>query len=202
VDQPNVELPDILDVSPEAVSQTEAALDPQVHPPDDARVDLDKKTGAVYKRWAMLLTIERALRSTTASKLVCFFVQARVRPSGIAGDRTVGKRVFSRYFVNFPVLNGQEVNPGHAGMNERSMKSVVSLIKAAGLAPTDMTDTGLKAAFLSYLFPKETDVNESPLIGKEFVGNCVEQPNNSPKARFPRDTSVELWLPAPVPVTE
>lgn len=193
--QPTVELPDILDISPEAVLTAEASLDPQVKPPADARVDTDKKTSAEYKRWAMRLSIDKVQRSATESKLTVFFVQARVRPSGVPGDKNVGKYVFSRYFVNFRVLNGLEVNEGHTGMNNRSMKSIVSLIKSAGLAPDDMADTGLKAAFLVHLFPKDTEPHTSPLIGKTFIGNCVEQPNNSPKAKFPRDTSVELWLP-------
>lgn len=203
-DQPTVELPDIIDVSPEAVSSTEAALDPQVKPPADARVDVDKKTGVERKRWAMSLSIERAERSSTSTGLVCFYVQARVRPSGIPGDKNVGKYVFSRYFVNFPILNGTITEPAsHVFMNERSMKSIVSLLKAANLAPENMATEGLKASYLAHIFPKDTDVNQSPLLGNLFVGNCVEQPNNSPKAKYPRETSVELWLPAPtLPDTE
>jgi hypothetical protein len=189
------EMPDIMDVSPEAAAAAEASLDPDVKVPVKARKDVDKKTQDEYFRWTDSLVIEKAQRGKTTSGLTEFFIQAKIRPDGDPENKNIGKRVFSRYRVNFKVLRGQEKSPGHEIMNRLALAAIISLLKATSFAPQDASATGLKAALLTHLFPAEVEPHESPLVGKVAVGNICDKPNKGQNARKPRQTEVETWLP-------
>lgn len=192
------QLPDIFDVSPEAVAAAEASLDPDVKPPVGAREDTDKKTGDKYYRWTEAVTLEVVQRKRSASGLTEFYVQAKVRP-GAVPSKNVGKRVFSRYRINFKVLNGMESNPKHEIMNRLSMPSIMSLLKATGFAPSD-PNAGLPASLLLHLFPAEVETHESPLTGKVLLASICDAPNKGGKR--PRQTEVETWVAAPMDETE
>lgn len=189
------QLPDIMDVSPEATQAAEAALDPNVKVPENAREDKDKKTGDSYFRWPENLVIEKAQSSRSASGLTVFFVQAKIRASEGSLADNLGRRVFTRYRLNFRVLNGQEDNPGHEIMNRLSLTAITSLLRATGFLPTDAKTKGITAALLKHVFPNDTDVHDSPIVGKTAIGNLVNRPNKGEGARHPRQTEVETWLP-------
>jgi len=194
-----LDLPDIMDVSPETAAAAEASLDPDVKIPNKARKDVDKKTGDEYFRWSDILVIEKAQRGRTQTGLTEFFIQAKIRPDGDPDNKNVGKRVFSRYRVNFKVLSGAEQNPGHEVMNRIALAAILSLLKATGFAPLDAATAGLKAALLTHVFPAEVEPHDSPLVGLVVVGNICNKPNKGQNARRDRQTEVETWLP---PVTE
>lgn len=194
-------LPDIYDISPETISETEAGLNPNLIPPDGARKDTDKN-GEVYFRWPELLLIEKAQSTRTKSGLTEFFVQAKVRPT--EGSGNVSKRVFSRYRVNFKVMRGEEENGGHRVMNRLSMTGLLSLLKSTGFLPNTVSTTGVPAALLLHLFPTyvPTEIDSiannvtSELVEKIAVGNIVDRPNKG-NPKYPRTVEVETWLPAP-----
>ena len=196
-DDMEITLPDMVDISAEAVQQAEASLDPSVPPPSYARKDTDKKTGDEIFRWNDNLLIEHTERKRAKSGLTVFYVRAKIRPNGEAENKSVGKKINCNYRINFKVVAGTEDNEGHKIMNHLSTRSLLSLLKATGFAPKDSAG-GLPVSLLAALFPLESDAFVSPLVGKVAVGNVVNRPNKqATEERYKRQTEVESWLPAP-----
>lgn len=188
------QLPDVLDVTPETIAAAEASLDPEVKPPADARHDKDKQNNE-YWRWSEIMVIEKAeLKRSPTSGLTVFFIQSKVRPNGSPDHRNAEKKVFTRYHVNFPVLAGLEQNDKHEIMNRLSMRSIASLLKATALMPDDASSKGLSGSYLKQIFPADTEVHASPLVGQIVTGVVVNAPN---KRDNTRTNSVEAWLPKP-----
>jgi hypothetical protein len=188
------ELPDVMDISPEAIAAVENSLSPDPVPPPTARRDVDRK-GNEYFRWSEQFVLEALTRSVAPSGLTVYFVQAKIRPNGEENHKNAGKRVYSRYRINYKVISGSVENPGHEIMNRLSLRSLVSLLKATEAMPDDVGTKGLGASYLMALFPKEEDIVQSPLIGRIVTGTVVNSPDKRENARNPRNNEVETWLP-------
>ena len=191
----DLELPDVLDISPEAIAAAESSLDPEAKPPADARKDTDKK-GNEYFRWSESLVIEKASRKRSTSGLTGFEIQSKIRPNGEEGHANAGKRIWTRYYINYKVLGGQEQNESHTIMNRLSLRAIASLMKATGFLPDDASSKGLSASYLIAMFPAESEPVNSPFNGKVVTGTISNGPDKREGARNPRNNSVESWLPA------
>jgi hypothetical protein len=193
-------VPEIFDISEGAQQAASAAMEIQeLVAPEDATTTTDKN-GNVYKRWSEAINIESAWRELTESGLTTFVIAYKVR----AGMPNAHRRGWARHFLSYPVLMGQAdeaAKKKYDFMNNKSIFALTTLLQAAGLAPKT---GGLKAALLQHLFPyKVKDVPtmaNTPLVGKAIIGNMCEQPNSSPKAKSPRRTDPESYLPDAPPV--
>jgi len=186
-----IKVPEFLDVSPEAQAAADAAMDPNVRPPAGAKVAIDKKTGDEYFRWSEIAVIEEAASSRSPKGHTCFQVVTKIRPSGDPQNKNVGRKVWTRVYINFPVLAGAVQDDGLAAMNFRSVGTLQTLLRATGYAPRE---PGLKAALLKSLFPVG-GMPPSPLVGKVVVMNLVNSPNKGENVKYDRQTQAESFLP-------
>ena len=187
-------IPDFLDIAPEVQKAATDAMAGGFYfdPPADAKVTT-AKNGDVYKRWVEGCTVEKTWREGAAGGLVVAVLQLKVRTGFPHG----GRKAFARHSLNFPLLMGQEVDENirgkHEFMNNNSVNAITSLMKATGYQPTA---GGLSGALLNMLFPvKDEPGANSPLWGKSVMVNFVDQPNKGEKAKTPRRTNVESYLP-------
>lgn len=191
-----IEMPDCYDVTGDASAEADAALDPQPTPPADCAVAEDKK-GNKYERWAETVKIENTSMGRSPKGHTSFLIEAKILPNGTPGQKNVGKRIYTRLAVSFSTLEaqrtGQEVDSNMVFMNNRSIGTLQSLLRATGYAPTE---PGLKAALLKALFPLESDpIKNTPLIGKTVVVNVVR--SKSKGGKYPFDVRGEMFLPTP-----
>ena len=193
-----ITVPDFYDVTPEAMATVDAALDPLPKPPENATVTIDKRNGDRYVRWSEALVLDQIESSRSPKGHTMILIRGKIKALG-APSQNVGKRVFSRYTINFPVLNGLVKDEGLEAMNNRSMAAVKTVLQATGYWPASgrLTADLLRTAFP----PKNPDgsgtVTQSPLLAKVVIGNLVESPNKGEGAKRDRDTKAETYLPAP-----
>jgi hypothetical protein len=195
-----IQLPDLFDISGDTQAQADAAMDPTPTPPPTALTTI-AKNGDEYTRWNEFVTIEGAEMSRSAKGHTCLMTVAKIRPSGDPSNKNVGKKVFTRLFINFPTLQakqlGQPFDEKLDGMNTRSIGTLNSLLKSTGYLPEK---PGLPMQLLKVLFPMKVEgvaTAKSPLQGKTAVASLVRSPNKGEGARSPWQVQAESFLATP-----
>ncbi len=126
--------------------------------------------GNKYTRFTESVSISHAYRTVTTTGLLEVVVGTIVRQS----ESNNGRRPFFHFFKNV----GQDIPEGHVSMNERTDKTLITLLRATGFEPKDAQGNpirGVQASLLRVLFPeKGTPGAASPLIGKLVVVNITQ----------------------------
>jgi len=186
-------VPDFIDIAEDTQKAAQAAMNRSfvLTPPEDAVVSV-AKNGDEYKRWVEGGVIEDTWREGTASGLVVAVAQVKIR----SGYPNQHERVWARHMLHPKVLLGQgneQEKKSYEGMNNRSINAITTLLQATGYAPTS---GGLSKRLLEMMFPiKNQPGAKAPVVGKSVMLNLVDQPNRGEKARSPRQTTVDSYLP-------
>lgn len=186
-------IPDFLDISPDAQAAATAAMSRKLNldPPADASSYTTEK-GDTYERWNEAGLIEAAWRETTKTGLITAVIQVKIR----AGMPNQHERTWGRHLIHPGVLAGvgnEEQIKKYANMNDRSINALTTLINATGFTPET---GGISGKLLGFLFPtKNAPGAKSPLCGKTAVVNLVNSPNKGEKAKSPRQTNIDSYLP-------
>lgn len=186
-------IPDFLDISPEAQAAAAAAMSRKLNwdPPETAYVSTNEKNGDVYERWTEEVVVENAWRETTKGGLISAVVQIKSRP----GNPNEHERTWGRHTMHPAVLArtaDSETTAKYSMMNDRAINAITTLLKSTGFS----TEGGLTGKLLNFIFPlKNAPGAKSPLIGKIVVANVLNSPNKGEKAKSPRQTSVDSYLP-------
>ncbi len=196
----NIPTPDFVDISDGAQKAAAAALD-QGAPfvvPADAEKSVSKKNSDEFFQWTEGMVIEAAWREGAGEDVnrINAVVQMKVR----AGYPNEEKRTWARHTLNIRLLLGQgtaeDAAMKSAFPHTLAVNALTSLFAATGFTPK--SSTGLKASLLNSVFPPKGTLNgtDSPLVGKSVLVNLKDAPNKSEKAKHPRRTNVESYLPS------
>lgn len=189
----NLPMPDFVDISDDVVSAAQAAMSRKsvLDPPDDAAVNTSEK-GDVYKRWTEGGVIEKMHREAAKNGLMVAVVQIKIR-SGYPNEH---ERAWGRHMLHMNVLAGRgtdEERAKYGSMNDRALNGIMTLLQATGFAPEK---GGLTGKLLNYMFPPKGQPGaQSPIIGKTVMVNLVDSPNKGEKAKTPRQTNIDSYLP-------
>jgi hypothetical protein len=189
----NLPVPDFIDVSPEVASAASAAMsfNTVLTTPEEAVSNTDKK-GNLYTRWSEPAVIDNAWREVSDKGLVTAVVQLKIR----VGSHNSGVRVWARHMLNLQVLAGVASEADVAKyqfMNDKAINALTTLLNATGFMPET---GGLSSKVMNFLFPvKNAPGAVTPLRGKAVVVNLADVPNKGEKAKTPRQTTVESYLP-------
>ena len=188
----NLPIPDFQDVDSSAVEAAQAAMQGNfskpLKVPEGASESTDAK-GRVYSRFTENIVVKQAYRNVTRTGLLDVTVQAKIRQS----EDNEGATVWFHYYQNLSVPV-DELEEGHVNMNQRSLASIASLLKATGFMPTSNT---LKAALLSKMFPsKGQPGSASPLIGKTAIANITQTagPKKDKNGKVEKDADGETLI--------
>jgi len=189
----NSYVPEFLDIDANTQAAAAAALNPSfvLKVPEDAEKNTDKKNNE-YFRWSEPAVIDAAWRESTDKGLLIAVVQSKIR----AGSANGGNRVWARHIIHPQVLVGaadEATTKKYEFMNAKAINALTTLLSATDTAPGE---GGISGKLLNYLFPvKNAPGASTPLKGKPVFLNLVDSPNTGERAKSPRQTSVESYLP-------
>lgn len=189
----NMPMPDFLDISEDVQKAATAAMARKqvLDPPDTAAVNT-ATNGDVYERWSEEGLVENVWRETTKGGLICAVIQTKMR----AGMPNEHERAWGRHMLHPGVLAGVATDSDiakYSSMNDRAINAITTLLQATGFAPGS---GGLSGKLLNHMFPvKNAPGAKSPMIGKIVIVNLVNSPNKGEKAKNPRQTNIDSYLP-------
>ena len=186
-------LPEILDVTPEADEAIEAALDPEIRPPTNAKL-IGTYHGKPMHAWMELVNIQSAsVAKAKKTTNAVFTVGVKIRGEG-SPNSNAGKMIFCRYVIDFNALNGLSNDEGMTRFSHQNMRALKSLMHATNYAPVN-AGTGIQKELLKTLFPVG-GVPPSPLLGKTVRAKVWRKGAKEDK-QYPKDWEygVEVFLP-------